>query len=543
MAEFLHLDTILPTDTIITRELKRRVWWSLYSADRWCFSGLGLPRHLSDSDATVELPMDEILFHSLHYDQHESRFQWRPGLWAHMATLLRLFGPILDVNRQRAQGNRHEDDLDNNVADISQKLKVWLSMLPEEDQMSEQNLHKHQQRGRGGLFLALHLSYNYYVTLLYFGFLEQRRANYTHADFAARCRSHASTFSKLLRLARQMKGCETLYPTVSHMITVCSSALVHTLLFGSPAEVTTASDGSETNIINNKNEIGSITPENAMKWDAIQPSRGQFNWGSADQHANYATQRGYQLRCHTLVWYSQLPQWVSNGQWNNQTLQQVMQAHINAVVGRYKGRCTHWDVVNEALNEDGTYRDNVFLRVIGEAYIPIAFRMALAADPNTKLYYNDYNLEYGGAKTQGAIRIVKLVKSYGVRIDGVGLQGHMVTESTPTQSTPTPAREVMAAVLQSYADLGVDVAYTEVDIRMRTPANTQKLQQHADAYARLIGSCMDVERCVGITVWGISDRYSWVPGTFNGEGSALLWNENFQKKPAYTSTLNTINAR
>jgi endo-1,4-beta-xylanase len=306
--------------------------------------------------------------------------------------------------------------------------------------------------------------------------------------------------------------------------------------------VTVRNDGNENNVLNNKNEMGSITPENAMKWDALQPNRGQFNWGPADQHANAATSRGYQLRCHTLIWYSQLPGWVANGNWNNQTLQQVMQEHINAVMGRYKGRCTHWDVANEALNEDGTYRNNVFLRVIGEAYLPIAFRMAQAADPGTKLYYNDYNLEYGGAKAEGARRIIRLVKSYGVRIDGLGLQGHMTTESTPTQSTPTPARADMAAVLQSYADLDVDIAYTEVDIRMRTPANSQKLQAHADAYSRLIGSCMDVDRCVGITVWGISDKYSWVPGTFNGEGSALLWDDNYNKKPAYTSTLNTINA-
>ncbi|KAF5589978.1 glycosyl hydrolase family 10 [Fusarium pseudocircinatum] len=307
--------------------------------------------------------------------------------------------------------------------------------------------------------------------------------------------------------------------------------------------LTVRNDQGETNIINNKNEIGSITPENAMKWEAIQPNRGQFNWGPADQHAAAATSRGYELRCHTLVWHSQLPSWVANGNWNNQTLQAVMRDHINAVMGRYRGKCTHWDVVNEALNEDGTYRDSVFLRVIGEAYIPIAFRMALAADPTTKLYYNDYNLEYGNAKTEGAKRIARLVKSYGLRIDGIGLQAHMTSESTPTQSTPTPSRAKLASVLQGLADLGVDVAYTELDIRMNTPATQQKLQSNADAYARIVGSCMDVKRCVGITVWGISDKYSWVPGTFPGEGSALLWNDNFQKKPSYTSTLNTISRR
>ncbi|QPC65619.1 hypothetical protein HYE67_007850 [Fusarium culmorum] len=304
--------------------------------------------------------------------------------------------------------------------------------------------------------------------------------------------------------------------------------------------LTVRNDAGETNVLNTKGQFGSITPENAMKWEAIQPNRGQFNWGPADQHANAATQRGMELRCHTLVWHSQLPSWVANGNWNNQTLQQVMKDHINAVMGRYKGKCTHWDVVNEALNEDGTYRDSVFYRVIGEAFIPIAFRMALAADPTTKLYYNDYNLEYGGAKTAGAIRITKLIQSYGLRIDGVGLQAHMTSESTPTQSTVTPSRANLASVLNSFTKLNVDVAYTELDIRMNTPANQQKLQANAAAYARMVGSCMDVKRCVGVTVWGISDKYSWVPGTFPGEGSALLWDDNFNKKPSYTSSLNTI---
>ncbi|SPO05239.1 probable Endo-1,4-beta-xylanase A [Cephalotrichum gorgonifer] len=301
--------------------------------------------------------------------------------------------------------------------------------------------------------------------------------------------------------------------------------------------LTVRGDTTEENII--RSEFGSITPENAMKWEAVQPNRGQFSWGGADQHANWAVQNGKELRCHTLVWYSQLPQWV-NGINNNETLYQVMETHINTVMGRYKGKCTHWDVVNEALNEDGTYRDNVFLRVMGESYLPISFRMAAAADPETKLYYNDYNLAFGEAKAEGAVKIVKLVQSWGIKIDGVGLQGHMVTESTPTQDVPTPSREVLANTLRMFTDLGVDVAYTEVDIRMNTPSNAQKLEEHAAAFARMMGACMDVERCVGFTVWGISDRTSWVPGTFQGEGDALLWDNNYQKKPAYQATLDAI---
>ncbi|CAO2648866.1 Nn.00g098150.m01.CDS01 [Neocucurbitaria sp. VM-36] len=305
--------------------------------------------------------------------------------------------------------------------------------------------------------------------------------------------------------------------------------------------LTIRSDNTEQNLIKSA-EFGSITPENAMKWDATEPNRGQFSWGNADQIANFATQNQKQMRCHTLVWYSQLPNWVSQIN-NNATLISVMENHIKQVMGRYKGKCTHWDVVNEALNEDGTYRDNVFLRVIGESYLPISFRIAAAADPAAKLFYNDYNLEYGDAKHQGALRIVKLVQAWGVKIDGVGLQGHLVSEPTGTQSIVTPSVAVLTKTLQDYADLGVDVAYTEVDIRSKTPTTTQKLNDAAAAWARVAQSCINVERCVGITIWGIADKYSWVPQTFSGEGSALLWNDSFQKKPAYQAFLDVLNGK
>jgi endo-1,4-beta-xylanase len=144
--------------------------------------------------------------------------------------------------------------------------------------------------------------------------------------------------------------------------------------------------------------------------------------------ANLAKSNGQLLRCHNTVWYSQLPSWVSNSNFNNATLISVMQNHITNEITHYKGQCYAWDVVNEAINDDGsgTLRTDVFQNVIGSAYIPIAFATAAKADPNAKLYYNDYNIESPGAKSTAAQNIVKMVKAYGAKIDGVGLQSHFI---------------------------------------------------------------------------------------------------------------------
>ena len=128
---------------------------------------------------------------------------------------------------------------------------------------------------------------------------------------------------------------------------------------------------------------------------------------------------------------------------------------------------------------------------------------------------------------------MKLVQSWGVKIDGVGLQGHLVTSSTPTQSVPTPSQEILEKSLRLYTDLGVDVAYTELDIRMPMPETADKLKVQSAAYARVAASCIAVPRCVGITIWGVSDKYSWVPNTFSGEGSALLCMNEFPHKKPY----------
>lgn len=151
-------------------------------------------------------------------------------------------------------------------------------------------------------------------------------------------------------------------------------------------------------------------------------------------------------------------------------------------------------------------------------------------------YYNDYNLEYNQAKTDRAVELVKIVQNAGAPIDGVGFQGHLIVGSTPT-------RQQLATVLRRFTSLGVEVAYTELDIRhSRLPASQQALVTQGNDFANVVGSCLDVAGCVGVTVWSFTDKYSWIPETFSGEGDALIYDRNFNKKPAWTSISSVLAA-
>ena len=214
-----------------------------------------------------------------------------------------------------------------------------------------------------------------------------------------------------------------------------------------------------------------------------------------------------------------------------------MKAHIQNVVTHFKGQCYAWDVVNEAFGDgDGSYRDSVFSSTIGPAYIPIAFEAAAAADPDAKLYYNDFNLEISPDKASAVVDLVKDLQARKLRIDGIGFQGHLVVGATPTRSA-------MAASLKRFTDLGLEVAYTEVDIRHDSlPASSTALAQQAQDYTALVGSCLDVPKCVGITLWQFTDKYSWVPQSFKGKGDALLWTSDYQTKPAYDAVMTLLRA-
>ncbi len=269
-------------------------------------------------------------------------------------------------------------------------------------------------------------------------------------------------------------------------------------------------------------ETNMITVGNEMKWDATEPSPGQFAFGPADSLVAAARAAGQRLRGHTLVWHNQTPSWVQS--LGATELAQAMENHITTEVTHYRGQLYAWDVVNEAFEENGTLRQSFWQQKLGDGYLARAFRAARAADPGVKLYYNDFNIEGTGAKSDGVYNLVRTLKQQGVPIDGVGMQAHLILGQIP---------DSMRQNIQRFVDLGVEVAITELDIRMPLPSDATKLANQAADYTKVADACLSVTGCVGITTWALSDKHSWVPSVFPGEGAALPYDENFQPKPAY----------
>jgi endo-1,4-beta-xylanase len=307
--------------------------------------------------------------------------------------------------------------------------------------------------------------------------------------------------------------------TASAASTLGAAAAEKGRYFGTAIAANRMGESDYMSVLNR--EFDSLTAENEMKWDALEPSRNSFNFATADRIANHARSQGMKLRGHTLVWHSQLPGWVTSLSGND--LRSAMNNHINRVMGQYKGQVHSWDVVNEAFEDgsSGARRNSVFQQRLGNGYIEEAFRTARAADPNAKLCYNDYNTDnWSHAKTQAVYNMVRDFKARGVPIDCVGFQAHF------NSGNPVPSN--YHTTLQNFADLGVDVQITELDI-----AGSGSSQ--AEQYRGVTQACLAVSRCTGITVWGVTDKYSW-----RSSDTPLLFDGNYNKKPAYTAVLEAL---
>jgi len=255
-----------------------------------------------------------------------------------------------------------------------------------------------------------------------------------------------------------------------------------------------------------------------MKYFATEPQRGVFNYTGGDVIVAIAAANKQLVRCHNLVWHNQLPNWLTSQKWDNATLISIMTNHITNLVQHWGTSCYAWDVVNEALNENGTLRSDVWLDTIGPAYLPIAFKAAAAAAPaGVKLYYNDYNIESPGVKATAAQNLIKSIKAQGIRVDGAGLQSHFEIGGTPSQAT-------QEANMAAFTALDIDVAITELDVRATSLPVTLAVeeQQKKDFYSS-VAACVGTARCVGVTLWDFVDQYSWIPSTFPGQGYGTPW--------------------
>ncbi|BCJ43925.1 beta-xylanase [Actinoplanes ianthinogenes] len=279
-------------------------------------------------------------------------------------------------------------------------------------------------------------------------------------------------------------------------------------------------------------EFDTVTPENVMKWEVVEPQPGVYDWTAADQLVAFAQKNRQLVRGHTLVWHNQNPSWLTEANYTPDQLRALLRKHILDEVGHFKGKVWAWDVANEVFNEDGTLRDTIWLRALGPDYIADAFRWAHQADPKALLFLNDYNNEGVNAKSDAYYALVKQLRSQGVPVHGYGIQGHLAVQ----YGFP----DTVLANVQRFDKLGLKTAFTEVDVRMLLPADTAKVQAQAEGFNRLLRACLLVKHCVSYTVWGFTDKYSWVPGVFSGEGSATLTDENLQPKPAYHALRETF---
>ena len=309
-----------------------------------------------------------------------------------------------------------------------------------------------------------------------------------------------------------------------------------------------------------KAQFNSISPENILKWELVHPQPDTYDFKASDAYVAFGEKNQMFTIGHNLVWHSQVPNWVfehPDGTFlTRKQLLKRMQEHIKTVVGRYKGRIKGWDVVNEALNEDGTLRQSLWYKIIGPDYLVEAFKAAHKADPQAELYYNDYSLE-NEAKRNGAIALLKKLKAAGCHITAIGTQEH--------DNLEWPATDQVDATITAFAALGVKVMVTELDIDVlppvvrngsaevgQTSASQPDLnpyanglpdavqQQLADRYANLFATFLKHKDVVTrITFWNVTDGDSWkndwpVRGRKN---YPLLFDREGQPKPAFDAVI------
>ena len=282
-------------------------------------------------------------------------------------------------------------------------------------------------------------------------------------------------------------------------------------------------------------EFNLVKPEKAMKFGQLHSQRDRYDFTNPSTIVNFAQANHMQVYGHTLVWHNNLPDWLKEKEWSRQELIDILRENIYTVVSRFRGQIVVWDVVNEAIENDGSLRKTIWLQGIGPEYIKMAFRWAHEADPQAKLFYNDYNAEGLGKKSDAIYTLVKDLQQQGVPIHGVGFQMH-------TSIKRPPNSKKVAANIKRLGELGLEVRITEMDVQIYDGKGTteEKLAAQAEVYRNMLSVCLDAPNCKSFATWGFSDKYSWIPYFFDRPDSPLPFDEEYRPKPAYNALVEEL---
>lgn len=268
-----------------------------------------------------------------------------------------------------------------------------------------------------------------------------------------------------------------------------------------------------------------ITPENRMKWGFIHPEQDVYAFEEADKIVDFAMENNMKVRGHALMWHIENPDWLLEGEWTRDELIAILEDHIKTVVGHYKGKVYAWDVVNEAI-DNNTYRETLWYKVIGPEYIEYALEFAHEADPDALLFLNDYMVEEENLKSNFYYEMVTKLLDKGAPLDGVGFQFHI------DMDTPFDNKSVYSNI-KRFQELGLVIDFTEIDVRMTGTPTDAKIRQQTAIFESLMDIAVSIDAIQSYTLWGFTDKYSWVPGFFTNQGYALIFDEEYNPKDSF----------
>jgi len=328
---------------------------------------------------------------------------------------------------------------------------------------------------------------------------------------------------------------QTQAPTPSSYSSLRTLGNIHHLLIGTAVNADALQHDSQYRQIL-ADEFSEAVPENSMKMDTVETGPSHYNFTQADALVAFALAHHMTVHGHVLVWANTtIPSWLQHAHFTRQEAMSLLHDYITPMVTRYRHRVTSWDVASEILSPSGSLRPCYWLQMIGPSYIALAFQWAHEADPSAQLYYNDYGIDTPGQKSHQAYVLLSTLLAQHIPITGIGFEMHELGYVLIPE-------QVISRTLQQFASLGLSVSISELDVSVYPYRGTlqQKVQYQAHVYGEVLRACLSLPQCTSFTMWGFTDRYSWVPQFTHHLDFPLIFDENYQPKPAYYALIHLL---